>query len=567
MVAGARTLSLEETFLPANILKPPPTRHALLAFLLALAAVLHIGTAAWGDLYDGVEGQIAGGAREMLRSGQWLVPTNNSVPQLDTPPLACWAVATSYKLFGLSATAARLPIAFAMIGSVALTFLIGERLGGYWRGFAAGLLHLSSAGAFVLGRLVAPDNLLALFVAAAIYCCIRGYQRQKFRRIWFTSFWVCAALATLAKGPVAICLLLGTIALLSIFFREARLRFTALLHWTNLLLFLAIALPWFVWTNRQFPGFASQLFNAASWTTASWRLLILLPAWLFPGLFLILPGLTFALRKIIRPNEITFTDALPICWFALGLLAAFFSADRHTSGPTIVVAPPFALVAAWAWERMPRGLRAAGVALMLAIGLAVAGATWFGPNLITTLLARSPTHSAWLSLRPLVQITIGALLILGLTALFLVRQRSEVMLVFALAAMVPAGFCLIESGARLAPFLSLAEVSKYLNPRLGRAGEVIYEGSLRSGNSLSFYLEKRFFLLNEKPARFERDSESQTKYLEEHYLLEAWNGSDPIYLIIDESRFAYWRQRIVQRVHIFHQVTTSGRRVVLSNQL
>src|SRR3954465_10293795 len=100
MVAGARTLSLEETFLPAHILNPPPTRHALLAFLLALAAVLQVGTAAWGDLYDGVEGQVAGGAREMIRSGDWLVPTNNGVPQLETPPLACWAVALSYKIFG-----------------------------------------------------------------------------------------------------------------------------------------------------------------------------------------------------------------------------------------------------------------------------------------------------------------------------------------------------------------------------------------------------------------------------------------------------------------------------------
>ena len=35
MVAGARTFSLEETFLSPQILNPPPTRHALLAFLLA----------------------------------------------------------------------------------------------------------------------------------------------------------------------------------------------------------------------------------------------------------------------------------------------------------------------------------------------------------------------------------------------------------------------------------------------------------------------------------------------------------------------------------------------------
>src|SRR5438067_6558044 len=131
MVAGARTFSLEETFLSPQILNPPPTRHALLAFLLALTAVLHIGTAGWGDLYDGVESQSAAAGREMVEAGQWLVPKNNGVPLLRVAPLTGWAVGASCKVCGVNPTAARLPMAFAMIGLVALTFLIGERLSGY----------------------------------------------------------------------------------------------------------------------------------------------------------------------------------------------------------------------------------------------------------------------------------------------------------------------------------------------------------------------------------------------------------------------------------------------------
>src|SRR2546423_10030107 len=97
MVAGARTFSLEETFLSPQILNPPPTRHALLAFLLTLAAVLHIGTAGWGELSDGAEGQLAGGAREMGMSGNWLGPPNDGAPLLATPPLGAWPVAASLK--------------------------------------------------------------------------------------------------------------------------------------------------------------------------------------------------------------------------------------------------------------------------------------------------------------------------------------------------------------------------------------------------------------------------------------------------------------------------------------
>ena len=565
MVAGARTFSLEETFLPAHILNPPPTRHALFAFLLALAAVLHVGTAAWGDLYDGVEGQVAGGAREMVATGDWLVPTNNGVPQLDTPPLAYWAVALSYKIFGVSATAARLPIALSVMGTVALTFLIGERLAGYWRGFAGGLIYLCSAGTFLLGRLVAPDNIVTLLVAAAMYCAIRGYQRQKLRRTWFAGFWISAALASLAKGPGAMLLLAGTIVLLSIFFREARLRFAALLHWPNLLLFLAIVLPWFVWASSQFPGFAGWFFSGHGPGASGRCVVLLLAAW-FPALFLILPGLIFAPRKIVRPNEPAFGDALPLCWIATGLLTELLIGNGRASAwmPT---APAFALLAACAWERTSRSLRAAGVALSLVVGVMITTAVWSRPGLIESLLPHPLSRSAWLAIDPLAQITVGVLLISALAAFFLVRQRGEVMLVLALAAMVPAGFCLIESGARAAPFLSLAGAAQYLNPRLGRAGEVVYEGPLSSATSLSFYLDKKFFLLNEKPASFESTPGAEAKYLDEHYLLEAWERTDPIYLIIDESRVAYWRRLIIERVHIFHQVTTCGHRVVLSNQL
>jgi hypothetical protein len=281
---------------------------------------------------------------------------------------------------------------------------------------------------------------------------------------------------------------------------------------------------------------------------------------------MVLPGLIFASRKILRPNEPAMTDALPLCWIGVGLLTDLLIGDRRAFG-FAMAGPGFALLAACAWERMSRTLRAAGVGLTLALGLMIAAAAWFRPALVETFLARSLGDVVWLSLRPLIQITIAALFVSALAALIVVRQRGEVMLVLALAAMVPAGFCLIESGARAAPFLSFADAARYLNPRLGRTGEVVYEGPLTSGSSLSFYLDKKFFLLNQRPSALERDPASQAKYLDEHFLLETWARSDPIYLIIDESRVSYWRHLIVQRVHIYHQVTTCGRRVVLSNQL
>ena len=133
--------------------------------------------------------------------------------------------------------------------------------------------------------------------------------------------------------------------------------------------------------------------------------------------------------------------------------------------------------------------------------------------------------------------------------------------------MAPIGFCLTEARSRAASFYSLADAAEYVNPRIGAGGNVVFEGKVRDGSSLSLYLEKKFFLVNQLPTLFEPDAESQAKYLDEQRVLDAWERSSPVYLIIDERRVAYWRKSITERVHIFHQVTTCGSRVILSNQL
>lgn len=568
MVAGAHTFSLEDTFLAPHILNPPPTRHALLAFLLALTAVLHIGTAAWGDLYDGAEGQLAGGAREMLDSKQGLLPTNDGAPLLQTPPLASWAVALSCKVFGLSAATARLPIALAMLGSVALTFLIGERLGGYWRGFAAGLVHVCSAGAFIPGRMVTPDAIFSLFLGAAIYCVVRGYEHRKFRRTWFAGCWAAAALASLTKGPLALVYLAVILGLLAIFFREARLRFRPLLHWMNLLLFLLIVVPWFVWAERHFPGFLSRFFRSSDVAAglARGRFLLYQLAWWFPAISLILPGLVMAPRRIFRPNEFTAADALPLAWIGIGILLPTIAGERHTFS-ALAALPGVALFTACAWTRISRPLRVAGIILTLLAGLAFGATAYLQPAAVAKFVERSVDDSIWTSLAPLAQIAVGSLVACAVGALLIIRQRGEISLALALAAMVPIGFCLVEARSRVAPLFSLADAAQFLNPHLSQNGEVIYEGTLLSGSSLVFYLDRKFFLVNQAPGFFERDPAAQRKYLDEHFVLEAWDGSHPIYLVVDESRVSYWRKLIVDRVHIYHQVTTCGSRVILSNQM
>src|SRR5947207_10842811 len=93
----------------------------------------------------------------------------------------------------------RVPIAFSVVATVTFTFLIGERLADYWRGFAAGLIYLTLTGTFIFGRIVMPEPLFAALFAGAIYCGLAGFQQRHQRRAWFAGFWICAAFACLTK--------------------------------------------------------------------------------------------------------------------------------------------------------------------------------------------------------------------------------------------------------------------------------------------------------------------------------------------------------------------------------
>ena len=71
------------------------------------------------------EGRYSEIAREMIETGNWLVPHFWYLPHLDKPPMTYWLVAASMKLFGQNEWAVRLPVALAGISGVWAVFLLG----------------------------------------------------------------------------------------------------------------------------------------------------------------------------------------------------------------------------------------------------------------------------------------------------------------------------------------------------------------------------------------------------------------------------------------------------------
>jgi 4-amino-4-deoxy-L-arabinose transferase-like glycosyltransferase len=597
MTAGARTLSFEEALLEPAALTPPPTRHALFVVLIALAALLHVATIGSGDLYSQTEGQYASAAKEMLETQNWLLPTNDGIPRLQKPPLLYWLIIGSFKIFGVKAAAARLPVALASVVLVALIFLMGEKLADYWRGFLAGLIYLSFCGVFLLARIVMPEPLFSALIAGAIYCGLCGYQHRRHRSAWFAGFWICSALACLTKGFLGIIYPAAIFLLLSIFYREARVRFRALLRWDYLLIFCLIVAPWHIWAQYHFPGYFGYLVNS-EWIghlrglndathdfegVPVYQFLGMHLAWWFPWSIALLPGLIFAWRRVIRPRKIEFSDALPLCWMGVIFVPLLFLGQRQDYY-SMSMWSGLALWSALAWDRMPGRSRAAGAIAVGSIGMISAAVALFLTNAAQTLngnwgamddrwTAWEAVHnmpaSTWLSLCPMFLITGVALVSLSMVALYFISKQREKLAAVALSvAMIPTGFSMMEGVARIAPYFSLADLGRFLNASLGEKGQVLFEGSLNEGSSLIFYLNRKFSLVNQNPQKeAPLGAPSIDIFPDEDTVLKKWSQTEAVYLIVEQERIGHWKRVLTDRFHVFHQVTASGTHVVLSNQL
>ena len=216
-------------------------RHTLILLLLSYIFILH----GIGDysLKEPDEGRYAEIPREMVVSGDLTVPRLNDVRYFEKPPLLYWAGVISYKIFGISEWSFRLPNALAAVMCVFFLFFCIRRWFNEETAFIGSLVLLSSFGFFAMGRIVTTDMLLTVWLFSSLLC-FYGYYREG-KRPYIYGFYTAMALATLTKGPVAPVLLGGTIFIFLL--TERNLAFVKRMKLVpGILLYLAIAVPWFV---------------------------------------------------------------------------------------------------------------------------------------------------------------------------------------------------------------------------------------------------------------------------------------------------------------------------------
>jgi 4-amino-4-deoxy-L-arabinose transferase-like glycosyltransferase len=190
-------------------------------------------------------------AREMLERRDWITPVLGGRPWLEKPPLYYWQAMVAYSILGVSDWSARLP------GAVDATFLV---LAVYFflRRFRGGsevdgaLIAASCAGIIGYARAASTDMPLAAAFSIGMLAWWAWHESEK--KIYLSLFYGFMALGMLAKGPVAPFLAAGVILVYAAVVGEFRAVLKTL--WPpGIILFCAIALPWYVAVQLRNPQF------------------------------------------------------------------------------------------------------------------------------------------------------------------------------------------------------------------------------------------------------------------------------------------------------------------------
>lgn len=193
-------------------------------------------------------------AREMLERHDWVTPVLDGRPWLEKPPLYYWQAMLAYSLLNVNDEAARVPSAVDATLLVIAIYLFFHR---FRRGVEADAALIAASCAGVVGYARAASMDMALASAFGMGMIAWWAWRESDKKIYLAVFYGLIALGTLAKGPIAVVLAAAVIVVLALLVSDLRLVMKTL--WTpGILLFCAIALPWYVVVQIRNPQFFRQ---------------------------------------------------------------------------------------------------------------------------------------------------------------------------------------------------------------------------------------------------------------------------------------------------------------------
>lgn len=224
---------------------------------LLLAAILLFTNSNY-PLFEPDEARNAQLAMNIVETGDWMSLSLFGEPYLDKPPLLTWLTAVSYKVFGFSAWATRLPSLIASFSLFGFLMLAGSKLVGLRKAVLGSAALLVAWGFVFQSRYVTTDPLLTLCTTVALLGIAVAVQRtnQKSQRSrWSFVAGVALGLGAITKGPVCAVITIPPLALWLLLNRDVSSKEIRHVLKAVLIPAILISAPWYLLIMLQNPSF------------------------------------------------------------------------------------------------------------------------------------------------------------------------------------------------------------------------------------------------------------------------------------------------------------------------
>ena len=447
----------------------------------------------------------------MASTGDLVTPKLYGEPWFEKPILYYWCAAAGFKIFHSPEVAARIPSALAaLLGAFTIAWLVWIFYG--WQSAWISLLIFpTTIATAAFARAATPDMLFTSWLTVAMAGATGiAYRAGALRQLVpeappvissdlpdLIAFGAGLGLATLAKGPAALILAGGSIAIWIGLTRSWRL-IPRFFRPVSLLAFAVIALPWYVLCALRNPTFVQTfllLHNFERYLTPVFQ--HRQPVWYFEPILLmaLLPWtalLAAAVREGARMFHLSNWKNSPGLFFACWAIfpVVFFSfSQSKLPGYILPAIPSFAIVLAVSATRM-----LSDSSLFSRLVLGCVGLTW-----IVGLAARVPHMLRFLpaSIAPRMGSDLHTLIAIAAATGFVIfvlavlrRQRAAVILTAMLFA------SMIELANRtvlpqLDPYISARESAAKLENAAGSNKLATYELQRSWYWGLNFYLREQ----------------------------------------------------------------------------
>jgi 4-amino-4-deoxy-L-arabinose transferase-like glycosyltransferase len=576
-----------------------PRTHLFL--LLTLTALIYVGSAWNPSLQDDADAAHAEAAREIVERGDWVTLHINGVRYLEKAPLLYWMTALSYKIFGFTEFATRLPLALGAMLLVAAVYYFGRWMGGARAGFYSGLAICTGLGVYLFTRIMIPEVIISFFLTVAFYFFLKVYLGELDPR-WAYVFYACMAAAVLTKGLIGIVFPCGVLFVFVLMTGGWR-RLWQMRPISGSLLFLLIAAPWhllaiwrndkffwFYFINEHFLRYLGQRYPADYDTVPIASFWLLHLVWLFP-FSVFLPLAVRRARDLWRPTEREDQLRLFVWLWAL-VVIGFFSFSTRQEYYTFPAFPALALLAGAGLARgeSERSRWAlAGQGLLAFLG-AAAGAVlgyllWVSRNVmpaadISEALTHNPENYK-LALGHMSDLTVEAFAVLrvpaagaaisltiGFLAAFILRLRRKSLHASLLTAVTIACFIYFAHMALgiFDPYLSSKPLAMEIKRRLAPGDVVVINGEYQGGSSIGFYLPQKVLLLNGRMTGLEFGSyypDAPQVFIGDNEIAQLWRGAQRVFLFTHDRDFE--KVKSVVSSEMF-RIAAAGEKSIYSNR-